>query len=67
MELAPEKSFDNIGDLNKPFRFKGVHFKRWKNMVLIYLNFLKVTYILTEKNLNKVSRDNMNEEKLQAY
>lgn len=41
--------------------FKGAHFKRRKEKIIFYINLLTVAYVLTDKNPNIESTENINE------
>ncbi|GAA0185435.1 hypothetical protein LIER_32723 [Lithospermum erythrorhizon] len=46
MAATDELSGSSSNDINKPFRFEGVHFKRWKQKILFYLTVKKVVVVL---------------------
>ena len=54
-------------DLNKPFRFHGVYFKRWRQKTFFYLTLLNVAYVQTEKNPKKKKIESMTEEEISQH
>jgi len=46
MAAVPEVA---AGDLNRPFRFEGAHFKRWSQKMLFFLTVKKVAHAATTK------------------
>ena len=55
------------GDLNKPFHFRGVNFKRWRQKTLFYLTLLNMAYVLTKKKPKKKKSKQLTEEELSQH
>ena len=52
------------GDLNKPFRFPGVNFQRWRQKTLFYLT---LSNVLTEKKPKKKKSEHLTKEELTKH
>ena len=55
------------GDLNKPFRLRGVYFKRWRQKTFFYLTLLNIAYVLMEKNPKKKKIESMTKEEISQH
>ncbi|OMO74287.1 hypothetical protein COLO4_26637 [Corchorus olitorius] len=60
IESLPKSN--QAGDLNRPFRFNGANYKRWKQKTFFYLTLLNVAYIPVEKSPKKKDTEDMTDE-----
>ena len=56
-----------VGDLNKPFRFHGVNFKRWRQKTLFDPTLLNVAYVLTQKKPKKKKSEQLTAKELSQH
>ena len=47
MEVEKKSAVSIDNNNNKPFKFEGMHFKRWKSKMLLYITTKKVAYYVT--------------------
>ena len=47
MEVEKKSAVTTDNNNNKPFKFEGMHFKRWKSKMLFYITTKKVAYSVT--------------------
>ena len=47
MEVEKKSAVSIDNNNNKPFKFEGMHFKRWESKMLFYITMKKVAYSVT--------------------